>query len=329
MGKQRCFSAMRPTGPLHLGNYFGALRNWVTLQSEYDCFFAVADWHSLTTDYADPGQVGAWRQEVLLDWLAAGLDPEVATIFVQSDVPEHAELHLLLSMMTPLGWLERVPTYKEQKEALSSKDLNMYGFLGYPVLQAADILLYKGEVVPVGEDQVAHLELSREIVRRLHHLYACKIFPEPQPVLTPACRVPGLDRRKMSKSYDNAIYLKDPAEVIHKQIMPAVTDPARKRRQDPGNPEICLIYAYHRLVSDPDRVSMVDTECRRAGIGCVDCKKMVLEGLEGLLGPMRERREALAAKPKQLQEILADGQRKAQKVAQATLAEVRAVMGLA
>lgn len=319
---------MRPTGPLHLGNYFGALRNWVGLQSEYDCFFEIADWHCLTTDYADPRAIRSNCQEVLLDWLAAGLNPDQCTIFIQSSVPEHAELHLLLSMITPLGWLERVPTYKEMKEQLTTKDLNMYGFLGYPVLQSADILLYKPQHVPVGEDQVSHLELTRELVRRFHHLYRREIFPEPQPLLTQSPRVPGLDRRKMSKSYDNAIYLKDSAEEVRKKIMPAITDPARKRRQDPGNPDVCLIYDYHKLFSPAATQAMVDRECRCAGIGCVDDKQIILQNMEGVLAGLRERRAAWAQRPKDLAAILAAGQQRASRVAGGTLREVREAMGL-
>ena len=319
---------MRPTGPLHLGNYFGALRNWVALQSQYECYFSIVDWHSLTTDYAEPRNIRAYCQEVLLDWLAAGLDPNQCTMFVQSSVPEHAELHLLLSMITPLGWLERVPTYKETKAQLTNRDLNMYGFLGYPVLQSSDIWMYKPHYVPVGEDQGAHLELTRELVRRFHHLYKREIFPEPQLLLTNTPRVPGLDRRKMSKSYDNAIYLKDTADEVKKKIMPAVTDPARKRRQDPGNPDVCLIYDYHKLFSDDATRAMVDRECRCAGIGCVDDKQIILQNMEAVLAPMRERRAAWASRPKDLTEILTTGKDHAQRVARETMREVRAVMGL-
>lgn len=326
--KQRVLSGMRPTGPLHWGNYFGALKNWVALQETYACHFFIADWHSLTTEYADPSKIQEWSREVLLDWLAAGLDPDRAVLFVQSHVPEHAELHLLLSMLTPLGWLERVPSFKEMREELSSKDLNMYGFLGYPLLQTADILLYKTDCVPVGEDQVAHIELTREIVRRFHFLYKKDLFPEPQPLLTRTPRVPGLDGRKMSKSYGNAIYLKDDAETVRQKIMPAVTDPARKRRQDPGNPDVCLIYDYHRLFSDQATRDYVNVECRRAGIGCVDDKKILLEKIESVMAPMRERRAHWAQHPKTLDAILHKGAAQARAVAQATMDEVRGVMGL-
>lgn len=333
MSKDRILSGMRPTGRLHIGNYFGALKNWVSLQDQYDCFFFVANWHSLTTEYATPQQTPQWVHEVILDWLAAGIDPQKSTIFIQSDVKQHAELFTLFAMMTPLGWLQRVPTYKEQQEALSAKDLNMYGFLGYPLLQTADILLYKPKFVPVGEDQVSHLELCREIVRRFGSLYLAKgqaaIFHEPKPLLTPAARVPGLDKRKMSKSYDNAIYLSDTPEEISKKIMPAVTDPARKRREDAGNPDVCLIYDYHKLFSDAATQDMVNLECRRAGIGCVDCKKILLTQMEKTLAPMRERRAHFAAQPQLTHQIVEQGAIKARAVAEATMVDVRKVMGCA
>jgi len=319
---------MRPTGPLHIGNYFGALKNWVALQSAYECFFFVADWHSLTTEYADPSKLPQWTREMAADWLAAGLDPEKATLFIQSEVKEHSELHLLLSMLTPLGWLTRVPTYKELQAELTAKDLNMYGFLGYPLLQTADVALYKAQKVPVGEDQVSHLELCREVVRRFDSLYQKNVFPEPAPLLTPHARVPGLDHRKMSKSYNNAIYLSDTAEEVKKKIMPAVTDPARVRRDDPGNPDVCVIYDYHKLFSDSATVEMVNVECRRAGIGCVDCKKKLLEGMEKLLAPIRDKRTELMQHPKQLDEIFDAGAVKARKVAEQTMTEVRTIMGV-
>lgn len=329
MTRERVLSGVRPTGPLHFGNYFGAIRNWVSLQEEYEAFFFIADWHSLTTEYADPRRVKAWTDDVLLDLLASGVDPDKCCLFIQSRVPQHAELYLLLGMMTPLGWLERVPSYKEMKEELKAKDLNMHGFLGYPLLQAADILLYKANRVPVGEDQVSHLELTREIVRRFHHLYGCELFPEPRVLLTSAPKVPGLDRRKMSKSYDNCIYLKDSAEAVAKKIMPAVTDPARKRRDDPGNPEICLMYDYHQLFSDQATRDHVNVECRRAGIGCVDDKKILLEKMETVLGPIRERRAAWAQRPKDLREIVEHGSARARTVAGETLSAVRDAMGIA
>lgn len=328
MVMQRIVSGMRPTGPLHIGNYFGALKNWVGLQDQYDCLFFVADWHSLTTEYADPSKLPGWVREVALDWLAAGVDPNKATLFIQSHVKEHAELHLLLSMITPLGWLTRVPTYKELQAELSAKDLNMYGFLGYPLLQTADVMIYKAQKVPVGEDQVSHLELAREIVRRFASLYKKDIFPEPAPLLTPSARVPGLDHRKMSKSYGNAIYLSDTAEEVSKKIMPAVTDPARVRRQDQGNPDVCIIYDYHKLFSDQPTIDMVNKECRSAGIGCVDCKKKLLEGMERTLAPIRDRRVSFAKDPKKIDQIFDAGAVKARAIAEKTMTEVRDIMGV-
>lgn len=320
---------MRPTGPLHLGNYYGALRNWIALQAQYECWFFIADWHSLTTEYADPSVIRGWAHEIALDWLGAGLDPEQCTLFVQSQVPQHAELHLLLSMLTPLGWLERVPSFKDIHDQLSgTKDLNMYGFLGYPLLQSADVMLYRGTVVPVGEDQVAHLELTREIVRRFNHLYQTELFPEPQPLLTAAAKVPGLDGRKMSKSYDNCIYLRDTAEQVAKKIMPAVTDPARVRRTDPGNPDVCLIYDLHTLFSDEATRCHVAAQCRSAGIGCVDDKRLLLANMEPVLAPIRERRAAWAARPNDVRDILAAGSAKARAEAETMMEKVRTIMGM-
>ena len=244
---------MRSTGKLHLGNYVGALQNWVRMQDEYECFFIVADWHALTTDYADTSKMKENSLEVVLDWLAAGLDPEKSVIFIQSHVPAHAELHLLFSMITPLGWLERVPTYKEQRENIKDKDLGTYGFLGYPVLQSADILIYKADFVPVGEDQVAHVELTREIARRFNRFYGAEnrhVFPEPQALLTPAAKLPGTDGRKMSKSYGNTILLTDPEPVVRQKLKTMVTDPARVRRSDPGNPDVCPVGDLHKIFSE-------------------------------------------------------------------------------
>src|SRR4051812_27404799 len=252
--RKRVLSGMRSTGKLHLGNYVGALDNWVRMQDQYECFFFVADWHALTTDYADTSKIKENSVEVLMDWLAGGLDPARCTMFVQSHVPQHAVLHLLFSMITPLGWLERVPTYKEQQQNLATKDLSTYGFLGYPVLQSADILIYKAGFVPVGEDQVAHVELTREIARRFNHLYSGKngsiVLPEPQPLLTPTPKLPGTDGRKMSKSYDNYILLSDPEPVIRQKLKTMVTDPARVRRTDPGNPDVCPVGDLHKIFSD-------------------------------------------------------------------------------
>ena len=326
-GQERVLSGMRPTGKLHLGNWVGALANWVEIQSRFDCYFFIADWHALTTDYADPSQLPQNCLDVMTDWLAAGLDPEKAVLFLQSRVPEHAELHLLLSLVTPLGWLERVPTYKEQRENIRDKDLGTYAFLGYPVLQSADILMYKADHVPVGEDQVAHLELTREICRRFNGFYG-SIFPEPRPMLTSSPRLPGTDGRKMSKSYGNAIYLSDSAQEIRNKVSNMLTDPARKRRSDPGNPDICPVFAYHKLVSPKETIEMVDRECRCAGIGCVEDKKLMADNLVRALAPLQDRRREYEGKPNQVWEILEEGSRKAQQVAQATMGEVRAAMSL-
>jgi len=318
---------MRPTGPLHLGHLVGALDNWVKLQDTHDCYFAIVDWHALTTDYADPSGLRGFVREVALDWLAAGVDPERSTVFVQSEVKEHAELHLLLSMIVPLPWLERVPTYKEQQEQLREKDLNTYGFLGYPLLQAADILAYRPAAVPVGEDQVPHLELCREIARRFNHLYG-EVFPEPQALLTKAPRLPGTDGRKMSKSYGNAIFLSDPPEVVGGKIDAMLTDPARTHRHIPGNPEICPVFATHKIVSSEETVSWAAHGCRTAEIGCRDCKRRLKESLASLIGPIAERRARLAADPASIDRILDEGAAKARESAGATLALVRKAMGL-
>ena len=272
--RKRVLSGMRSTGKLHLGNYVGALQNWVRMQDEYECFFMVADWHALTTDYADTSRIKENSLEVVLDWLAAGLDPEKSVIFIQSHVPAHAELHLLFSMITPLGWLERVPTYKEQRENIKDKDLGTYGFLGYPVLQAADILVYKADCVPVGEDQVAHVELTREIARRFNGFYGARkeVFPEPQALLTPAAKLPGTDGRKMSKSYGNMVLLTDPEPVVRQKLKTMVTDPARVRRSDPGNPDVCPVGDLHKIFSSKETMAKVYEGCRSAGIGCIECK---------------------------------------------------------
>jgi tryptophanyl-tRNA synthetase len=325
--RQVVLSGMRPTGPIHLGNYFGAVRNWVELQERYECFYCVVDWHALTTDYADTSMVAENSLNVLADWIAAGLDPERSTLFLQSWVPAHAELYLLLSMITPLGWLERVPTYKEQIRQLENKDLSTYGFLGYPVLQTADILTYRADAVPVGEDQASHVELSREITRRFNNYYG-DVFPEPQVLLTPTPRVPGLDGRKMSKSYGNTIDIADPPDVIRQKCMGMFTDPARVRRSDPGHPETCNLFRFHELVSPPELQERVARECRAAEIGCVDDKKVIAEQLIELLAPMRERRERLMRDPGALLEVLREGSRKASERAAETLARVRSAMKL-
>jgi tryptophanyl-tRNA synthetase len=331
--RKRVLSGARPTGKLHLGNYVGAVNNWVKMQDVYECFFFIADWHALTTDYADPSGVKQNSFEVLLDLLAAGLDPEHGrcTIFLQSHVPQHAELHLLFSMITPLGWLERVPTYKEQRENITEKDLSTYGFLGYPVLQAADILIYKGDFVPVGEDQVPHVELTREIARRFNMFYPHKglnVFPEPQPLLTPAAKLPGTDGRKMSKSYGNTILLTDPEPVVRQKLKTMVTDPARVRRTDPGNPDICPVGDLHKIFSDQATIAKVDVGCRSAGIGCIECKGWAADALVSILQPMQERRKKYEENPRLAWDILEAGSAHARKVADTTMTEVRDAMGM-
>ncbi len=318
---------MRPTGRLHLGNLVGALDNWVKLQDRYESYHFVADWHMLTTDYADVGELQNNIQEMVTDWLAAGLNSSQSTLFIQSRLPEHAELHLLFSMFTPLGWLERVPTYKEQLENLKGRDLHTYGFLGYPVLQAADILIYKADAVPVGEDQVPHVELTREIGRRFNHLYR-PVFPEPEALLTPAPRLPGTDGRKMSKSYDNAIFLSDAPETVSKKVAGMVTDPARKRRTDKGNPDVCPVFDFHKIFSPTEVIERVNRECRTAEIGCVECKKLMAGHLNEFLAPIQERRRVIERNPRQVWDILDQGTHKARQVACATMAEVRSAMNL-
>ncbi|HKZ33287.1 MAG TPA: tryptophan--tRNA ligase [Vicinamibacteria bacterium] len=325
MKRPRILSGMRPTGPLHLGNYMGALDNWASLQDRYECFFSVVDWHSLTTDYANPGDVRGNVIEVATDWLAAGLDPVRSTLFIQSLVPQHAELHLLLSMIVPVPWLERVPTYKEQQHNLAEKDLSTYGFLGYPLLQTADIIVYKANAVPVGEDQVPHIELAREIVRRFNNLYG-EVFPEPQTLLTEAKRIPGTDGRKMSKSYGNAIYLKDDPETLKQKLRPMLTDPARKRRTDPGDPGLCPVFDLHRAFSPQATREWAANGCRTAGIGCLDCKAKLSEHMLEKLAVVHARRPELAARPDTVWDILIEGSERARAVAEATLDEVRQAM---
>jgi tryptophanyl-tRNA synthetase len=327
--KPRVLSGMRPTGKLHLGNYLGALANWVGLQEKYDCFFFIADWHALTTDYADTSAVKQNSIEVMLDYLAAGLDPERSTIFIQSHVPQHAELHLLLSLITPLGWLERVPTYKEQRENIKDKDLGTYGFLGYPVLQSADIMIYKGEYVPVGEDQVPHIEITREIARRFNGFYQYQgrdVFPEPQPLLTPAAKVPGTDGRKMSKSYNNTILLSEPEASLRQKLKTMVTDPARVRRSDPGNPDVCPVGDLHKIFSNQETLAKVDAGCRSAGIGCIECKGWAADAMVTRLAPIQQRRKKYEDNPKQVWDILEAGSARAATVAEATMNEVREAM---
>jgi tryptophanyl-tRNA synthetase len=328
--RKRVLSGMRPTGKLHLGNYVGALANWVRMQDQYECYFFIADWHALTTDYADTSHVKENCVDVILDWLAAGLDPARCTIFIQSHVPQHAELHLVFSMITPLGWLERVPTYKEQRDNITEKDLSMYGFLGYPVLQAADILIYKGDFVPVGEDQVPHVELTREIARRFNQFYGKRtsIFPEPQPLLTPAAKLPGTDGRKMSKSYGNTILLTDPEPVVRQKLKTMVTDPARVRRTDPGNPDVCPVGDLHKIFSDAQTNAKVQAGCRSAGIGCIECKSWAADSLVGILHPMQERRKKYEDNPRLAWDILEQGSTRARQVAEATMKETREAMGM-
>lgn len=325
---ERVLSGVQPSGSLHLGNLVGALENYVQLQDQYQTFYMIADWHAYTSRFDDPGSIEPAVMEVAASFLAAGLDPQRSVLFAQSQVKEHAELHLLFSMITPLSWVERVPTYKEKLQN-SEADLGSYGFLGYPILQAADILIYKAHKVPVGEDQLFHLELTREIARRFHFLYGVEIFPEPQAVLTPAARVPGLDGRKMSKTYDNGIYLRDtPAVILQKCTRHMASDPARMRRSDPGNPDICNVYAFHKLFSDAATCELVHVECRRAGIGCFDCKKKVAEAIIPRIEPLREKIEANLAQPDTLKDVLRDGSNRARVVAQETMAEVRTAMQL-
>jgi tryptophanyl-tRNA synthetase len=394
---RRVLSGMRPTGPLHLGNFHGALRNWVELQYQYECYFFVADWHALTTGYEDTARLQEYVQAVLIDWLAAGLNPGVATLFVQSQVPEHAELHLLLSMITPLGWLERVPSYKDQQAQLKEKDLATYGFLGYPLLQSADILLYRAAFVPVGEDQVAHVEITREIARRFNHLYgrepdfevrvqkavkslggrnatryqelrrsyqetgavealeqarelvqgnnritvadrerllgyleggSVSILPEPQALLTATPRVPGIDGRKMSKSYGNTIGLRDDPDVVAQKLRTMQTDPARVRRTDPGDPEKCPVWDLHKIYSDEPTRQWVQEGCRTAGIGCLDCKKPIIEKIVEEIRGMRKRAQEFEGQPELVRSIVTEGAEKAREAARQTLDEVRRVMHL-
>ncbi|HEX7417744.1 MAG TPA: tryptophan--tRNA ligase [Steroidobacteraceae bacterium] len=394
---KRVLSGMRPTGQLHLGNFHGALKNWVELQYQYECFFFVADWHALTTGYDDTTQLQLHVREMLIDYLAAGLNPGVATLFVQSQVPEHAELYLLLSMITPLGWLERVPTYKDQQAELKDKDLATFGFLGYPLLQSADILLYRTSFVPVGEDQVAHVEVTREIARRFNHLYgrepdfaekaekavkslggrnttlyrqlrrkfqesgdaaaleraralvqgnaritvadrerllgylegsSVAILPEPQVLLTATPKVPGLDGRKMSKSYQNTIGLREDPEIVAQKLRTMQTDPARVRRSDPGDPEKCPVWDLHKIYSDEATRSWVNEGCRTAGIGCLDCKKPVIEKIVEEVTQMRKRAQEYEDNPELLRTIVTEGAQKAREAARATLDDVRRAMHL-
>ena len=323
--KKRVFSGMRPTGPLHLGHLVGALDNWVQMQDEFDCVYGIVDWHALTTEYQSVDGIGDNVLEIAMDWLAAGLDPDKSVLMIQSLVPEHAELQLLFGMICPLPWLERVPTYKEQMQQLKGKDLSTFGFLGYPLLQAADILIYRGQVVPVGEDQVSHIELTREVARRFNHLYG-KVFPEPQARLTRAPRLPGTDGRKMSKSYGNEIRLSDDPADIRQKIMTMKTDPARARRTDPGNPEVCPVFEHHKVFTGDEGRDWVVQGCTTAGIGCADCKQRLLEGMLPVIEPVTERRKEFQERPDRVKEILMEGSHKARQMATETMRVVRQSM---
>jgi len=324
---QTIVSGMRPTGRLHLGHLHGALKNWVKLQEAYRCFFFVADWHALTTDYANSKGIRQSSVEMVMDWLSVGLDPKRSVIFCQSQIKEHAELHLLLSMIVPVPWLERNPTYKEQVQEIKDRDLSTYGFLGYPVLQAADIVMYKANKVPVGADQAPHVELTREIVRRFNQVYAA-IFPEPEVLLTEIPKVPGLDGRKMSKSYNNAVFLSDSPEEIDKKLSRMMTDPARVKRSDPGEPEKCPAFNLHKIYCTPDEIDFVSHGCRTAGIGCLECKKVMIKHVIEDLAPIREKRAALEKRPAAVEETLSAGNRVARERAAETMEEVRAAIGL-
>ena len=323
--KKRVLSGMRPTGPLHLGNLHGALEKWVGMQEEYDCFFFIADWHALTSDYEDTSRISGYIRGMMLDWLSVGLSPEKSTLFVQSYVKEHAELYLILSMITPVPWLERNPTYKEQIVELSNKDLSTFGFLGYPVLQAADIIMYRANGVPVGIDQVPHVEITREIARRFNHLFG-NVFPEPDAILTETPKILGMDRRKMSKSYNNAIFLSDSPEDIAAKCAKMITDPQRARRSDPGNPDVCNVFEFHKLYSEPEMAADIDPKCRSAQIGCVECKKIMAENLAKTLSPIREKRQYYEARPELVEDILTEGSTKAREVACETMEAVRSVL---
>lgn len=324
MKKKIILSGVRPTGDLHLGNYFGALENWVRLQDDYDCHFFIADWHALTTGYDDTGDLKRATLSVMADFLACGLDPEKATLFLQSQVMEHAELFLLFAMSTPLSWLERCPTYKEQLAQLDKKELTTYGFLGYPCLQAADILAYKADFVPVGEDQLPHLELTREIARRFNHLYG-SVFPEPQPLLTESKILPGTDGRKMSKSYNNTISFADTPETVAKKVMTMITDPARIHKHDPGHPDVCSVFAFHKIFSK-ESVDEIESACRAGTIGCVECKKKLRDSLLAFHAPIHQKREQYLSDQDHLRQMIAEGSERARVKASETLAKARTAM---
>lgn len=327
--KKRVLSGARPTGKMHWGNYFGAVKNWVELQEQYDCYYFIADWHALTTNYDRVGEIKPSVIDMVADWLAVGLDSKKSTIFLQSWVPEHCELFMLLSMLTPLGWLERVPSFKDMKQELSDRDLNMLGFLGYPLLQAADIIIHKADFVPVGDDQLAHLEFARELVRRFLFITKKDIFKEPKPLLTNQPRIPGLDGRKMSKSFDNAIYISDSDDVISKKMMSAITDPARKFKTDAGHPDICNIFSYWKLYDSREKCDQVSNDCKNAKIGCVECKKECIKRATAFWKPVREKRDELFKDEDHIFEILRHGSKKAASSASEIMEKVRDAFGVA
>ncbi len=326
--RKRVVSGMRPTGRLHLGNLHGALDNWIRLQDQYECFYFVADWHALTTDYATPEAIRGNTWEMVLDWMSAGLDPERSTLFIQSEVKEHAELFLLLGMITPLPWLERNPTYKEQQVQIDQKDLATYGFLGYPVLQAADIIIYRANGVPVGKDQLPHIELTREIARRFNFMYRSEVFPVPDALLTEVPVLPGLDGRKMSKSYGNCIFITESEENIIDKISKMMTDPQRIRRNDPGDPEVSPVFAYHKLYSSPAEVADIADGCRTARIGCVECKKRLMRNVITKLAPIREKRHKLERNMDDVRAVIEAGNARARKESVYTIEQVRKAIGL-
>lgn len=326
MNRKRIMSGMRPTGSLHLGNYFGALENWVRLQNEYDCFFSIVDWHALTTGYEDNIDMKSNIFNIAVDWISAGLNPEKCTIFIQSNIKEIAEIHLLLSMIVPVSWLERCPTYKDQLIQLKEKNIANYGFLGYPNLMTSDILIHKADFVPVGEDQIPHIELSREITRRFNNLYG-NTFPEPQPLLTTIKTLPGLDGRKMSKSYDNAIALSDEPEVISQKIRSMITDPQKIRKNDPGHPEVCAVYSYHKIFS-ANQILEIKESCEKGELGCVNCKKHLSENVIAYMKPMHETRRKITEDRDYVMDVLRDGNKKARYAARETIIEVRDKMNL-
>jgi tryptophanyl-tRNA synthetase len=329
---KRVLSGMRPTGPLHIGHLLGALSNWFELQDQYECFYFIADWHALSTMYDEPESLEEFTVEIVTDWLSVGLDPERSTLFLQSAILEHAELFVLLSMITPLSWLERVPSYKEVRQQMAHKELATLGFLGYPLLQTADIIIYRANFVPVGMDQLPHLELSREVVRRFNSMYGSEdsdpVFPEPMHLLTEAPKVPGTDGRKMSKSYNNAIYLKDSSDEVWEKLRPMVTDPARVKRTDPGDPDKCPVFEMHIFFTPEEKREEAAHGCRTAGIGCIDCKKILFEEIEKTLSPIRERRSELEKHPDMVRQILSDGNKKAQIETAKTMVDVRRAVQL-